>query len=293
MSKIINKPDFTASIVSDAGSIYLESIIFKTNKAVDLNDYEEFREVDKITGHMVMAYPYLNDQIEKLVLPRGVNEVGLGAFHGAKISTVVWPDACEYIPEQAFMSSTIKHICNISHVKTIGGSAFRSCCIDSIDIPDGITIIPKNCFLSSCIKSVSGCRNVEIIEPLAFSGCCSLKSFTIPDKVTIIPRMCFYMCRRLKDVSGLEHIKIFEEEAFAGCEAIEDISSLAQAFSINTRAFSLTSIENLNLSDSVCVHIGSEAFADTNIKHFTPGYFLKEVYPRAFAGTPYERNLSR
>lgn len=248
MKRIVDKPEFTATIIKGSdGRIYLDALGLKTTDEVDLNKYDEMLDIDNIIGHMGISYPSDICHVEKLILPRNVQEVGIGAFQSSRIRSIVWPTACEKIPERAFMSSSLKEISNIGHVKSIGSEAFRSCHIRSFEIPDGVTDIPQDCFLSSFLTTISGGRNVEIFQPLAFYHCNHMETFNIPPKVTKIPQKCFFACRSLINISGMEHIRSFGEESFAECESLGYLFGLDNTFEIKKKAF---------------YHSGSSAVAD-------------------------------
>lgn len=294
MKNTVYKYGFSASFSADSdGAKCLDSIVFMSNckeRDLNFNDYEEFDDVEIIPEQFDISSNSFSFELERLVLPRNVRKICKGAFQSMLIRSVVWPDACDHIPEYAFNGSSLAEISNICHIKSIGKGAFRGSYIKSIEIPDGVTEIPKDCFSQSRIRDVSGCRNVETIGSRAFYSS-DIEHFDIPQKVNDISYKCFFGCIELKNVSGLEHIRLFDSESFAHCESLKNIPALDKAIGIKEDAFACSAIECVDFSNSTCSYIEDGAFACTNLKSFKPGYFLTNVSPRAFDETPYGSNM--
>lgn len=69
--------------------------------------------------------------------------------------------------------------------------------------------------------------------------------------------------------------------------SLKDIPQLNSASVILPAAFRGTSIECVDLSNALCFKIYNEAFADSKLKAFIPGYFPIDIDSDVFVRTPY------
>lgn len=269
----------------------LEIIKPRDDGVLDLNKFKHMSDV-RIIGDKAPVVDYKSsNQIDKLILPKGVREVRDMAFFKLYAKSVVWPDECVGIPDQAFMNSNIEKLLNIAHVTSIGKSAFKGCTLKSCCIPDGVAEIPETCFCLAGLSDISGGKNVKKLGSRAFYGCLELKSFTIPTGVDSLPSECFSQCIHLREVNGLDHIKNFGRYSFYSCSDFDGAHSLDAALSIGKFAFCYSSIESIDLRRSICGYIGRCAFADSKIKNFMPGYFQCTVDDSAFDNTPLRKGV--
>ncbi len=124
---------------------------------------------------------FKNSDIEKLVIPEGVREIGTETFSGCKkLKEVVLPDSLESIGAGAFFGCTsLESIVIPGTVKKIGDRAFYGCsALENVTINEGV-------------KGV-GCES--------FSGCNSLRYVIIPESVERIEPGAFGDCDLLRDI---------------------------------------------------------------------------------------------
>ena len=115
--------------------------------------------------------------VEEIVLPETVKEIGLFAF-GSKLKSV-----------------------NIPHgVTKISNYAFWGTEIETIELPDSITEIGEGAFTHSHLKTIKLPCNLETIGDSAFSGCFDLESITLPPTIRYIGSDAFNGCNKIMQV---------------------------------------------------------------------------------------------
>lgn len=216
MPRII-RPEFIASVgtLFDSHTKFFDELCIKSlmpGNCLDLNDFEEFRDVTCIPSSFKISFDD-GASIEKLVLPRGVSSIGPEAFSGACIPYVVWPDACHHIPTSAFENSCLKRLDNIAHVKSMGDYVFKGSDIESFVIPERIINIPVDTF-RNCKKltSVVGLERIRRFGNQCFDSCVSLKDIPPLDSATAILAAAFYG-------TGIECVDLSKSACIRICNA--------------------------------------------------------------------------
>ena len=121
------------------------------------------------------------ENLTKIVLPAGLNEIGSSAFEGcSKLTVVDIPDGVTTLGDEAFCGcSGLTSVAIPDSVSNIGNSAFSGCLsLTNVTIPSAVTSLGSN----------------------TFNGCSGLTSITIPASVTSIGDRAFDKCDSLKDV---------------------------------------------------------------------------------------------
>lgn len=152
-------------------------------------------------------------ELERVILPRGLSEIGDGFFNGCTKLVQV------QIPE---------------HVTSIGANAFRGCTLlTTMYIPDGVTSIGQYAF-----RECTSLRNIEIPNSVTtmgtdvFNGCTALESAKPSGGVSIIPMYTFNGCTSLRSVTIPEGVTKIEDFAFNGC-ALSSLSIPASLTNLN------------------------------------------------------------
>ena len=147
--------------------------------------------------------------VESVVIPEGVTEIGGCAFKGCKsLSSVEIPSSVTAIGERAFWYCTSLTSVEIpSSVTEIGAKAFKGCNINELSHPlltikNGVAIWDNEvlCCASQSTSVVTIPENVTKISDYAFSHCESLPSVEIPSSVTVIGACAFECCTSLESV---------------------------------------------------------------------------------------------
>ena len=84
---------------------------------------------------------------ERIVLPRGLREIGPAAFANCAIEQLALPEGMETIGVRAFYKAKIKRIRFPSTLKTIGYQAFDSAILgEPVELPEGVTSVERDAF---------------------------------------------------------------------------------------------------------------------------------------------------
>ena len=173
---------------------------------------------------------FAND-IDKLVLGKGVEGIGVYAFAGAKnrkqINELTLNQGLKRIGGLSFSAANIKKLVIPSSVEIVGGAAFKGATLlEEVVIEDGVKSIGK-----------------EI-----FSGCSKLKELNFPGSVTNIPYFVCYNCPALETVTFAEGVKDIGQDAFRG-GIIKEINLPSSIVTLNGNAFRyLKQLETININ---------------------------------------------
>lgn len=198
------------------------------------------------------------DHISEIILPKGLQRIGNGAFYNLKIKSITIPDGVTYIGDSAFSGCAGLKSINIPEgVTSIGRSAFSECIsLEEIVLPKTLESLGSSAFygctaltgavisghdltiesrsFQECSKldhlTVSG-NNVEIGD-WAFRECTSLTSVDLQEGVTAIGSGAFRGCSRLTKVNIPKSMKTIGDYAFDGCEDLEEVNYAGKESSI-------------------------------------------------------------
>ncbi len=140
--------------------------------------------------------------VTKIILPNGLEEIGMYAFANCQITEITLP----------------------KNLKTIACGAFKNTKLTKIVIPDNVKEIDEEAFANSNIKSVKFGSKVVSIGDKAFENCKKLKSVTIPQKVKNISWAVFRKCKSLKSVKITSKKVEILNQAFAKCTNLKSVT---------------------------------------------------------------------
>ena len=136
-----------------------------------------------------------NTEIENLVIPNSVTNIGSYAFDGCSgLTSVTIGNRVTSINKRAFYHcSGLISIAISNSVTSIGEGAFYGCSgLTTVTIPNSVTSIGDYAFRNcSDLTSITIPNNVTSIGKGAFRGCSGLTSVTIPNSVTSIGSQAF------------------------------------------------------------------------------------------------------
>jgi len=159
---------------------------------------------------------FLDSELENIVIPNGVTEIGEMAFEG-----------CYNLTSVALPSS----------VTEIGTSAFSACeYLESVALPSGLTKIEAHLFESAGLMEVAIPSSVREIGDYAFSGC-SFKNLYVPSGVKRIGEEAFSYCADLVNVILPERLEFIGAGAFCSCNSLQSIKIPATVTEIGEYAF--------------------------------------------------------
>ena len=141
----------------------------------------------------LIGYP-IGRKRSKYIVPKGVKEIGDGAFQGASIERVTLPSTLISIGDEAFSSHEG---------------------ISEIILPPSLLSIGRYAFCHSRIKEIMIPSSVRDIGEGAFYSCSYLKKENISYGLIAVTDDCFMSCNRLEEVILPESIRTIGKRAFS------------------------------------------------------------------------------
>ena len=255
-----NENDFSAVIssikTSIDGAIYLPG------------ETEKDGTVYTVTGIGAEAFAN-NSEIESVIIPSSVTEIGTGAFRN-----------CVNLTDLRFESG--------SRLTIIREAAFESCIgLKKVALPSSLTVISNNAFQScESLEEVRFFANsgLKEIGAYAFNGAVMLKSVMLKGPIEKIGTNAFNGCISMTefDYGTKAVVTEISNSTFAGCTALGSVTIPSTVKSIGTNAFrNNSSLATIIIPDSVTT-IGNGAFASSGIRSITLGNGLTEIGTSAF-----------
>ena len=217
-------------------------------------------------GMMGTSYYSQNTSLTGVVIPSGVETIGMGAFsYCSNLASVTLPDDLITLDQGSFAYTKIASVTIPDQVENINAAAFMGCTqLTSIDIPNSVTFLGNNIFLGcSKLASVTLGSGIIAISRKLFDNCVMLESIVIPDGVTIIGAEAFMGCTGLKTVtigSGVTEIEDGStngyDEAFRDCSSVTDVycyaspTTLTWAKNSNTTIFKSSKATLFHVADA-------------------------------------------
>ena len=189
--------------------------------------------------------------IEKLVIPEGVTEIGVGAFFGSSLKEVVLPRTLRKIGDDAFRGTQLTRLTIPEGVTEIGFGAFLDSSLKEVVLPSTLTQIGNSAFSRTQLKNVLIPSSVREIGPDAFNST-PLEVINLPYGLQIIGSGAF---RNTK----LETIEIPESVTYLDDYTLANIPTLKSVYlpkSLTTFAQSWDTP-----SESVEYHVYLDSFA--------------------------------
>lgn len=254
--------------------------------------------------------------VEAVVVPEGVESIGLRAFAGCKqMTSVSLPESLGDIGREAFTGCIrLREVDIPGGVTNIGPWAFLGCeRLTSVEVPDGVVAIGEMAF--ACCRDLEtvtvGAGTVEI-APRAFQSpklaevriaagnpayksadgavlskdgrtfvwCTALREgeYAVPEGVETIGAYAFDCCLRLKRVVLPAGVREIGEGAFRMCPWLESVLFTSGVRRIGREAFAYSPrLNEWSLPESV-ESIDDEAFRGSNVRVFR--------VPASWKGTP-------
>ncbi len=228
-------------------------------------------------------------KMTSVFLPKSIMEIrGDGLFSGCDSLESIIVEEGNYLYESRDNCNAIIYKYNNANVLLAG-------CNNST-IPNGITKIREMAF-EDCrnLTKITIPDSVRIIGRWAFSGCSSLKSIFIPDSVKEIGEGAFSFCSDIESIEVAKGNKIYDSRN--GCNAIIETASNKlicgckntdipdSVSAIGENAFSISSLHEIAIPESV-TEIGGGAFAgDKSLKHIKMSSFILSIGDEAFSNS--------
>ncbi|HBI59045.1 MAG: leucine-rich repeat protein [Duncaniella sp.] len=244
----INETDFNtlwrATYDGKLKIIDLSNTTIEGDKIPD-NAFFHYEQADHVTGIVTAT------QLEKIVLPEGVTEIGKFAFAYSFLEEINWPSTVKIIDKCAF-TDCMQYSPDVMQLpeslEIIGSQAFHNCLMweTEVILPDGLRSIETAAFLSCEISKINFPESLEYIGFKAFSytrlsdiilpSNCQLsadgeqfasnfmlKYAMLPSDITSLPPGLFNNCIELTEITLPGSITEIGDEAFLYCLALSSI----------------------------------------------------------------------
>ena len=158
-----------------------------------------YKTVGGVSGNVNLFGVFENHNIEHVIFPNTLKEIGINVFRGfKKLKSVYFPP---------------------NSVKTIRNGAFSYCLLlTSIDLPDALETIGTGAFYNSYnIATVRMPNSVKTIGQAAFHNNRKLTSINLSKSLKTIERAAFYGCNWLTSIDIPQSITTIKHMAFANC----------------------------------------------------------------------------
>lgn len=151
----------------------------------------------------IPAKYFAESNIESIVIPKNIIQIGWGAFKNCKnLKYVAIPNSVTRIGDQAFQGCTSLGYISLPQIDCLNNYTFSRCLnLKSVQFPVGLKKIKNG----------------------AFEECKSLGDIHIPESVVFIEFDAFCDCQNLKNVSLGTNILEIGADAFYGCDNLEKI----------------------------------------------------------------------
>lgn len=248
-----------------------EGILYIGPHAFTLFTYDDDVKLDE-DDYYANRIPYGNENIKKVIIPKGVIEIQQHAFNNCtSLEEVVLPSTIKFIREFAFYKCEKLKTINLYEdhgskddnvwVEAIGAFAFSECAeLNNIDLSHVYSIGDEAFSFASSLSEIdiTALRNTGVY---AFADCENLTRVTMdPDGKTKLAEAMFYN-------SGLTSIDIYEKKSipaycFADCTELLTVNIHNALLTIGEGAFlGCSLLRDLTLPDS-SVKIEAVAFED-------------------------------
>ncbi len=135
--------------------------------------------IKRIPNYACSTNSSYSSYIEKITIPKGVTQIGYGAFYNCeKISSVNIPKTVSNIGDSAFSGCKVLESVKLNYNDAMVNTTSNGTQLYSLDIGDSV--------FSGCVKltSINLTENVTSIGSQAFYGCSELEGLTLPQRVT-------------------------------------------------------------------------------------------------------------
>jgi hypothetical protein len=157
----------------------------------DTEFYTSLKKEFCIINNILVKY---NGKSKTVVIPKGVKKISCSFNTNPNMQKVVFPSTLNEIGDDAFYGCDFEEITIPSSVKTIGTSAFYRCGLKKVIITNGVREIGSRAFTGNKLVAITIPKSVVSIGEEAFSENEKLTSVTLNDGLIHIGKEAFSKC---------------------------------------------------------------------------------------------------
>lgn len=268
---------------------------------------------NKLEDNKIGSWMFYNrGNLNSIILPDGVTEIGEYAFASTGITSIEIPNSIKSIKAYAFNSTNLISVTIPDGTETIGERAFSYCKnlvsvhlpsklkkiesamfhvaekLEVVNIPDGVEVIGDWAFRNTALKSIMIPNSVTSIGEYAFNGVTAISKIELPNSVKFLGKGVFSYCNVLIDCKLSSNIKVIPQECFEFSNKLPSIDIPQNVETIDNRAFyKCTALTSIEIPNHV-KRIGENAFSEcASLSSVTLSEGLVEIGSYAFSYVPF------
>lgn len=243
-------------------------------------------------------------EIDKLVIPEGIENIEKLAFWDAKINELILPNSIKEMQYKVFVHAEIgklvlpknKHANTFSTAFHWFSSGIAFADIDELYLSAGYNLggpeLWKRHFIDGYTANIGKIvfneeeKKYPICEKFA-SGFSYIEEVVLSSNIDRIGAYAFYRCRELSKIHNLTtSVKSIDNGAFGLCAGLKEIDLPQSLKCISDYCFTASGLESVQIPESVTT-IGEKAFLDCNkLTTISLSENLTEIGESAFQNTP-------
>ena len=194
------------------------------------------------------------ENLAKIYLGSGVENIGEDCFAGTKIEDLTLPESVKAVGERAFMGcGQLKSVTLPDGLESLGAQAFSGCeKIADLVIGDGLRVIEKEAFAYADIKNLTIGAGVAAIEDNAFNTL-----YTRPETITYNGDLVGWL--NIERGQGLSELLRGCKTFYVGGEPLENAVIPASVGSVSAGLKYCPTLKSVTIADGV-TEICDEAF---------------------------------
>ena len=157
-----------------------------------------------IENHILKEWPAKSIPVNgKVVLPEGIEGIGVEAFTKSPIEEIVFPHSLKFIAEGAFSyCNALKTLTLPEGLDSLGDGAFYQCHqLQRVVVPKTLSRIAPNAFAQcTSLKDVVLQEGLSLLGESMFQGCTSLTHITLPKSIKTLKDNVFNECTLLEEI---------------------------------------------------------------------------------------------
>ena len=219
-------PNLTAAIVMSANPVTCSENFYLEGELVEKLNLKN-KNISQIPDFSFYGY----EKLQSIILPENLREIGLAAFAGTSITSLVIPkslecvgysclNGCRALESCEFLSDSV----SFEYIRDIFGGFFEFCTdLRTVVLPKYINCGDCPGLFDACFKGCVSLCKVQLpevglteIAPHMFDSCLSLDSVSIPLSVETI-NACAFRNTNLQEISFGKNLKfVSENDVFDG-----------------------------------------------------------------------------